>query len=84
MKIDNYITHLELRRKALRKKYDEIQLQSAKIKQWKKEDPYFDEITKLRSEIKEINKKLKFLLNLKKGVVNESNRVQESIKKTRS
>lgn len=84
MKIDNYITHLELRRKALRKKCTDLLLASDKIKLKKNTiDPNFDEINKLRNEIREINNKLVFLLKLKKGVINESNRVQESTGKTR-
>ena len=90
MKIDNYITHLELRRKALIKKINN--LQSASITHFtnsytnpfkKRLDPNFDEINKIKNEIKEINNKLKFLLNLRKGVTNENNRLQESTKKTR-
>ena len=81
MKINNYITHLELRRKSLRKKYEELQLQSAKAIIRHKADSNFDEITKLRSEIKEINGKLKFLLDLRKGITNENNRVQETSKR---
>lgn len=82
MKIDNYITHLELRRKALRKKCIGLLMVSDKLKLKNNGiDPNYDEITRLRNEIKIINEKLIFLLNLKKGIINENNRVQETFKR---
>ena len=82
MKLDNYITHLELKRKGLKIRCKELLMASDKIKIKRNvQDPNYNEIQKIRSEITDINNKLIFLLSLKKGVVkSETDRVQEIVK----
>jgi hypothetical protein len=69
MKIDNYITHLVLRRKGLNEKLTLLLMSSDKVKVKKNtKDPNYYEITNLRKEIFEINNKIGFYKNLRKAM----------------
>lgn len=81
MKIDNYIRHLELKRKGLSEKRTSLQKAADKIAIKKGYDPYYEDLTRLKNEISNINNKLIFLLKLRKEIIeHEANRVQEVIK----
>lgn len=89
MKIDNYIRHLELQRKGLKEKHNNLQGASditfsekgytCTLK--KRLDPNFKEITETRHNIKELNNKLEFLTKLRKELIN--NEVQNQTNKQR-
>jgi hypothetical protein len=69
MKIDNYITHLVLRRKGLNEKLTLLLMSSDKVKVKKNtKDPNYYEITNLRKEMFEINNKIGFYKNLRKAM----------------
>lgn len=82
MKIDNYITHLQLRQKGLQKKYMQLMKISDKaVSKWQKE-PNFDEIINTRIEMESIDEKLDFLIKLRKEMINiENSRVQKTSKR---
>ena len=74
MKIDNYIRHLELQRKGLKTKYNEMQnTGDTRIKVGL--DPLFHKRMKTREQVKEINNKLDFLKNLREELI--KNEVQD-------
>ena len=78
MKIDSYIRHLELQRKGLKTKYNNME--NAVDKDLKTGlDPLFKEKTETRNKVKEINNKLDFLNNLRKELIN--NEMQDQKKR---
>lgn len=68
MKIDNYIRHLELQRKGLREKYNDIQ--NSKTQFIKGTDVSYEELQSIRNKHRDTTNRLKFLLNLKKEIIN--------------
>lgn len=79
MKTDDYIIHLKLRKKAIQEKLTDLLLSSDKLVKVNANDPNFYETTKLRNELKEINNKLDFLINIKRGMIkNENNRIKKT------
>lgn len=77
MKIDNYIRHLELQRKGLKTKYNDMEKAADKNLRTGI-DPLFDEKTKARNKIKEINNKLEFLTSLRKELINNEMQNQKN------
>lgn len=77
MKIDNYIRHLELQRKGLKTKYNDMEKAADKDLRTGI-DPLFEEKTETRNKIKETNKKLVFLNNLRKELIKNEMQNQES------
>lgn len=76
MKIDNYIRHLELQRKGLREKYNDIQ--NSKTQFIKGTDVSYEKLQQIRKTHKEATNKLKFLLNLKKELINSEMQDKEN------
>lgn len=79
MKIDSYIRHLELQRKGLKEKYNDIQ--SSKTHFVKGTDVSYEKLQEIRKTHKETTNKLKFLMNLKKELINSE--VQDKENKQR-
>ena len=74
MNINDYITHLELRKKGLKYKISGLQKQSStmNIKKNKERDKLnFDELTDKRCEVQELNSKIEFYKKLKEAIINE-------------
>jgi DNA-dependent RNA polymerase auxiliary subunit epsilon len=77
MKIDKYIRHLELQKKGLKTKYNNMQdLCDKRTKTGL--DPLFEERTETRNKIKETNNKLEFLTNLRRELINNEMQNQKS------
>lgn len=77
MKIDNYIRHLELQKRGLKTKYNNMQnTGDTRIKVGL--DPLFDKRLETREQIKETSDKLEFLRNLRKELINNEMQNQKS------
>lgn len=73
VRIDNYIRHLELQRKGLKERHTQLlritDKKYFKVGLKKRLDVNFDETQEIRQNIRELNKKIKFLTNLREELI---------------